>query len=499
MTTPCPDIAEIRRYVASGAVEDSPTAEHVRSCDSCREILIQLETASTGVETVEATQSDPSATRTLTDEQRTAAAPLPDRVGAVEVGEAIGRGGMGVVHRGRDRMLSRDVAVKFLLNVVAGEGDPRFEEFLGGARNAAKVRHPNLVTMHQACLVEQTPCLIMELIDGPTLGRLIHDHGPLSPTVALRILDDTASAVAALHEHDVLHRDIKPGNILFDREGRLFVTDFGLTCARPSGFDEAHRARKIAGSPPYMAPEMFQGTISTRTDVYALGVVAFELLTGKLPFEGPLPEVQRAHESTPPPLDELRSAKVPSGMVDLIERAMHKREIYRFKSAIEFRRALREVDETRAPDVVIRQLVQAKPADRHASKTEAQPTTGGSSSYFDRLTEIASEKQAARGEVPPPHHALSDEDEETRIAGRLPCSGCGRDLFDERLAGACPRCHTPIEESRDAHMLSSASRPVLQRLGRGLGRVRLALSIGLVGLVGVALARVGLDVLFPTM
>jgi len=248
-----------------------------------------------------------------------------------------------------------------------------------------------------------------------------------------------------------------------------------------------------------MAPEMFQGTISTRTDVYALGVVAFELLTGKLPFDGPFAEVQRAHESAPPPLDELRSADVPPAMVDLIERAMHKREIYRFKSAIEFQRALREVNETRASDVVLRQLVQAKPTDHHASTTDAEQASSGSSSYFDRLTEIASEKQAARGDVPPPQHTTVDEDEETRIESHLPCSGCGRDLLGERLAGACAQCRTPIEDSRRAHVLSSASPPVLQRFRRGLGRVRFAFSIGLIGLVGAAIASIGLRILWPTM
>ncbi|MCH7995523.1 MAG: protein kinase, partial [Planctomycetes bacterium] len=133
----------------------------------------------------------------------------------------------------RHRMLDRDVAVKFLLHAVAGPDDPGFAGFLEGTRAAARVEHPGLTTIHHADVVDGIPYLVMQYIDGPTLGEVLKKTGPLSLSALFAVLDAVSEAIGELHDREIVHRDIKPANILLDREGRVFVTDFGLACSRP--------------------------------------------------------------------------------------------------------------------------------------------------------------------------------------------------------------------------------------------------------------------------
>lgn len=381
---------------------------------------------------------------------------VPQSVGHVDVLHEIGRGGMGAVYLGRDRMLSRDVAVKFLLNVSAGEDDPRFEEFLQGARKAASLRHPNLVTVHQASLENNVPCLIMEYIDGPTLRDLLRLHGRLPLPTAIRVAFDIAGAIAALHEAGTIHRDLKPGNVLFDRSGRLFVTDFGLACSRPRPTDATApdaRMARIAGTPAYMAPEMFAGQVSPRTDVYALGIMLYEMLAGSPPYVGDFEQVRTGHQALPLPTEPLTSAAVPTPVIELIERALHKNEIFRFKGARELHRALRQCGVEPATDAQLQHLAQlAEP--RHEHRPAAAPSEG-SSSYFDRLTRLATEKYVHRGDTPPEPPKPPWEGEEApppltlvqRVTHCVLCVGCGGDLNGLPLEDECPDCGTPVRRS----------------------------------------------------
>src|SRR5262249_35823688 len=161
---------------------------------------------------------------------------------------------------------SREVAVKFLLNAVDAD-DPGFQAFLVGARAAAAVRHLGLTAIHHADVVEDIPYLVMEYVAGPSAAELLAAHGALPLAPALALMLQVTDAVAELHEHGIVHRDIKPSNVLIDSNGRAYVTDFGLTCLRRDGDS------RVAGTPAYMAPEMFHGQVSPRSDVFALGVM----------------------------------------------------------------------------------------------------------------------------------------------------------------------------------------------------------------------------------
>src|SRR3954468_547050 len=163
---------------------------------------------------------------------------IPNQLGSVRLLNQIGQGGMGIVYRGRDEMLKRDVAVKFLTNAIATPDDPNFSTFLEGARSAAAFQHASLTTIFQAGVVEQIPYIVMQLIDGPTVSELIKKTGPLNQGEALAVLMDVAAAIAELHDWNIIHRDIKPSNVLIDPDGKLIVTDFGL----------AHRRRQTTSA-----------------------------------------------------------------------------------------------------------------------------------------------------------------------------------------------------------------------------------------------------------
>jgi len=322
---------------------------------------------------------------------------LPHRLGPVRLIREIGRGGMGVVWLGHDELLGRDVAVKLLLNAVSGPDDPGFSRFLEGARAAARIRHLGLTTLHQADLINGLPYLVMDFVDGPTLFELIRSNGPLSPAALMQVLRPVCDALGELHDRDLVHRDIKPANILVNADGEVFVTDFGLACERtPPG--SAPGSRRMAGTPTYMAPEMFEGVVSLRSDVYALGVTAFEMLSGNRPFQGTPEELREKHGCEPLPVEALRERNVSADLITALERATHKNAMFRYKSARLFLRALQEAthtDTARSPSADLAHLVdRCRAGPRNG--TADPPTPSTPSSYFDRLAELAVQKKGHR-------------------------------------------------------------------------------------------------------
>lgn len=287
-----------------------------------------------------------SQAETITLTRATAAEPsgnpavIPRQLGAVRLERELGKGGMGVVWLGRDDVLGRDVAVKFMLTAAATPDDPGLLGFIEGARAAAAVKHDGLVGVYNADTVENVPYLVMEYIDGPTVGRLLSKHGALPLGAALVLLEQACEAVGALHESHIIHRDIKPGNLLLNAEARLFVTDFGLACDRSMG-EGKPAISGLCGTPAYMAPEMFDGAVSATSDVYALGILAYELLTGDVPYSGELSELRAAHTGTPLPRDILASRGMPEQIIEAVERATHKNPLFRYKSARHFLRSLK--------------------------------------------------------------------------------------------------------------------------------------------------------------
>ncbi len=352
---------------------------------------------------------------------------IPRQVGPVRLERQLGQGAMGVVWLGTDELLHRRVAVKFLLTAVQGPDDPRLIAFLEGARAAAALRHANLTNILHAATVETVPYLVMEYVDGPSLSSLIRKGDPLTPAELIAVMTDACNAVGHLHDQQRIHRDIKPSNILIDRDGNAFVTDFGLSrelASRPGVLKEG--GASIAGTPAYMAPEMFEGQISAKSDVYALGVTAFELLAGETPFTGTLEDIRACHATQPPPIDKLAARGVSEPLADAIDRALNKSPLYRHKTPGHFlaaltaacggpqmvargRQALFDRFIRTAPDAAAAQpgssasaLSGAVPA---SLPTPPPPTPG--QTYYDRLTVIAEQKRREDSDLeievsPPP-------------------------------------------------------------------------------------------------
>ncbi len=212
---------------------------------------------------------------------------IPVRLGRYLIDGEIARGGMGVVYQVRQEGLDRVVAIKMLLGGVHATPEMR-QRFHREARAAAKLRHPNIVPIHEVGEYNELPFFTMDFVEGKSLEDLLAG-GPMPFEAGARILRDTARAVHHAHREGIIHRDLKPGNILLDREGAPHVTDFGL--AKDVGSRSMLSVTgDVMGTPAFMSPEQAMGNVHDvdfRTDVYALGAILYRMLTGKPPFEGP--------------------------------------------------------------------------------------------------------------------------------------------------------------------------------------------------------------------
>jgi len=245
----------------------------------------------------------------------------------------LGAGGMADVYLAEDQELGRRVAIK-ILNGRHANDDQFIERFRREAKNAAALNHPNIVSIYDRGEAEDTYYIAMEYLDGRTLKELIVGHGQAPVRVAVEYARQILSALRFAHRHGIVHRDIKPHNVLVDREGRVKVTDFGIARAGTSQMTETG---SIVGTAQYLSPEQARGgEVDQRSDLYSLGVVLYELLTGKTPFEGDTPvEIAMKHLSnTPQTPSELRS-DIPPELDMVILRALAKDPDERYQSADE--------------------------------------------------------------------------------------------------------------------------------------------------------------------
>jgi serine/threonine protein kinase len=245
--------------------------------------------------------------------------------------ERIGAGGMGEVWRATDEVLGRTVAVKLILPALLD--DPGFvRRFLAEARAMASVQHPGVVAIHDFHGDADGAYLVMEFVDGEPLSRLLGRVGRLGPAFTLDLVRQAASALQAVHDRGIVHRDVKPANLLLRPNGSLALTDFGI--AAGGGSTTLTAPGQILGTPSYLAPEQVLGqAASPRSDVYALGVVAYECLSGRRPFVGENPfavAMQRVGQA-PPPLDP----DTPPAVAALVARAMAPDPAQRWPSAAE--------------------------------------------------------------------------------------------------------------------------------------------------------------------
>ena len=267
------------------------------------------------------------------DESRPLAPLLPQIIGDYELLEVIGRGGMGVVYRARQRSLDREVAIKMIHENRPLNPENR-RRFLAEAQATARLDHPCIVPVYEVSQHEGQPFFSMRLIRGQTLADRLR-HGPLPPRQAA-IMAEVSRAIAYAHSLGILHRDIKPSNIMLDELGRVRVTDFGLAKLVDSQ-DSLTRTGATVGTPSYMAPEQAAGLaahVGPRSDVYALGAVLYHLLTGRPPLiaDTPVQLALQIMEHDPPPL-RLLDPNLDRDLEVIVARCIQKPPDLRYKSA----------------------------------------------------------------------------------------------------------------------------------------------------------------------
>ena len=263
------------------------------------------------------------------------------KLGNYEIVEELGRGGMAVVYRAYQPSLNRHVAIKVLAPQLSF--DQQFvERFQREARAAAKLRHPNIVVIHDVARQQEIYYIVMEMLEGLTLKQLIEDKGSLSPERATRIVEQVASALDYAHEQGFVHRDIKPANIFVGQNDHTTLTDFGIAKAA-SETQHLTRTGMLIGTPDYMSPEQAEGgTVDYRTDLYALGIVLYQMLAGRAPFQSTTPHatLHAVIYEPPPPLRQLRPDLSPA-IESVVMRSISKQPAQRFRSGSEMVAALK--------------------------------------------------------------------------------------------------------------------------------------------------------------
>lgn len=278
--------------------------------------------------------------------------------GRYRVGALIGRGGMSDVHAGTDMRLGRQVAIKLLKPQLAT--DPAFRmRFRQEAQSAARMAHPTIVrvfdageeTVSDASGHEvQLPFIVMEFVEGRLLKDIIHE-GPLDPIAASRVIDGVLTALEYSHRAGVVHRDIKPGNIMITTGGQVKVMDFGIARAVSDSATTVAQTTAILGTAAYFSPEQAKGeTVDARTDLYSTGVVLFEMLTGRPPFRGDTPvAVAYQHVSERPVKPSVINPKVSPALDAVVMHALAKDRNVRYQTAAEFRADVEAAASGRVP------------------------------------------------------------------------------------------------------------------------------------------------------
>jgi serine/threonine-protein kinase len=270
--------------------------------------------------------------------------------GRYEILGSLGRGGMGVVYRARDTQLDEVVALK-LLRPDAIQRDPSLlDRFKQELRLARRVTHRNVLRTHDFGDAAGVPYISMEYVDGVNLKDLLRSRGALPLAVGLSVSKQMCHGLAAAHEMGVVHRDVKPHNMMILPEtGDLKIMDFGISCVQSVGSDAAGMtlAGTVMGTPDYMPPEQAQGRpVDFRADLYSLGVVLFEVFTGRLPFAGEAPTAALvAHVQKQPPRPRSIAASLPRDLEDVILRALEKEPARRWQTADEIVEALSAISE----------------------------------------------------------------------------------------------------------------------------------------------------------
>jgi eukaryotic-like serine/threonine-protein kinase len=283
----------------------------------------------------------------------------------------LGQGGMATVYAAEDLTLGRKVAIKVLAEQYA-EDEQFVERFRREAKAAASLNHPNIVAIYDRGEAEGTYYIAMEHLEGRTLKDVIRETGPMAADAAIEYALQALSALGFAHEHGVIHRDVKPQNMLLARDGRIKVTDFGIARAGASDMTEVG---SIVGTAQYLAPEQARGqTVGPQADIYSLGVVLYELLTGRVPFEGDSAvAIAMKHVSEEPLPPSRLVPSIPPGVEQVVLRALAKDPRMRYPSAASMADDLERARAGRQPAARPRQVTQVMPPPRPQVPVAAQP------------------------------------------------------------------------------------------------------------------------------
>ncbi|HZB70942.1 MAG TPA: Stk1 family PASTA domain-containing Ser/Thr kinase [Acidimicrobiales bacterium] len=261
--------------------------------------------------------------------------------GRYELQRKVARGGMADVFLSRDLLLDRPVALKVLFPEFAA--DPAFvQRFRREAQSAARLNHPNVVSVFDWGQEGSTYFIVMEFVEGQSLAQLLRESGRMEPDRAAAVAVDVAAALAFAHEHGVVHRDVKPGNVMLARGGHVKVADFGIARA-VSTVENLTQTGTVMGTATYFSPEQARGgAVDPRSDVYSLGIVLYEMLTGTPPFTGdnPVSVAYKHVQELPVPPRRLR-ADIPEGLEAIVLKAINKNPDNRYATAGEMREDLR--------------------------------------------------------------------------------------------------------------------------------------------------------------
>jgi serine/threonine protein kinase len=365
----------------------------------------------------------------------------PELIGDYKVLRELGRGAMGVVYLAVHPSLGRQMALKVMARDLAG--DPEFlERFRREGEAAAKLRHPNIVQVFDFAHRDGLYFIAMEYLGARTLKDLLEESGQQPVGQACAMMDELLSALALAHSKGIVHRDIKPANVMLTDDGPVALTDFSIAHMKESS--KLTQTGAIVGTPEYMAPEQFDGTWDARSDLYAVGIVLYELLTGFSPFRSAtMTEVMRKQLLTVPDPPSVVDFTVPEAVSRVVSRALEKNPEARYQSAQEMRSALKQA--------LAAASAQAEPARSEGEATHVSlpasvvPTTasadGGAVSPSTTLLPL-------RGESPPAPD----------VAPPLPVSAEAAETSSPLDAGAAEQAQQPRLATSAAPPAKSASR-----------------------------------------
>lgn len=265
------------------------------------------------------------------------------KLGKYQITEILGAGGMGVVLKAYDASIEREVAIKILPAHLSGN-EPIRQRFIAEAKAAGKLNHPNSVTLYEVANQDDIYYLVMELVPGGSAADRIEQDGAYSVVEATRIVIDACKGLAAAHALGMVHRDIKPGNLVFSQDGSVKILDFGLAKNLDDPTLQLTREGQIVGTPYFMSPEQCDSKkVDHRSDIYSLGATYYSLLVGKNPYEGSVVNVMFAHCQSEPPDPHSIASNIPVACVSIIQRAMAKSPSDRYQSVEEMQADLESV------------------------------------------------------------------------------------------------------------------------------------------------------------